>query len=579
MGLKLNKIQSNKQRDIYQFALVFVTVISLVVLSYFLNIKVDVTEDNRFTLKQETKDLLSEINDIITVKIYLEGENLPVDFIRLKNSVKEMLDEFGDYADETIQYEFIDLNEIKSKEKRIKEIDRLAKIGIQYMPVEFNRETGTSTFEIVPGAEFIMGERVVGVNLLKNNPMLHYQQNFNASIETLEYELSLAIRKLVSGRPKNVAFLQGHGESNRAELQDLAKELSNFYITGPIVLWDKEGLLDIKALDFIDLLIISKPLDKFEKDELFLIDQYVLRGGKLLCMLEGSRAHIDSLRTSNFFPAMPHETELEDLLFHYGVRIDKNLIQDIRCAKIPLQVANQGSMAQPELAPWVFFPIIFPEDNDENGHVINTRLNPMKLEFASSLFPLQNNSSVQSTVLLKTSGKNRFITTPTRIGFEEAAGGVNPAVFIDTARAVAVLMEGKFDSYFKNRPVDKEWLEIALFDVKRKGYESQILVISDGDFGVNPVLKDGQILPLGADRYNRNVFYDNKRFLINAVDYMLDNAFLIPVRSKKIEMRLLDKKKLKEEELEIKVFNFIVPIVLVLLISLVFFIVRKKRFS
>jgi ABC-2 type transport system permease protein len=261
MGLKLNKIQSNKQRDIFQFAIVFIAVISFVVLSYFVNLKVDVTEDNRFTLKQETKDLLSEINDIITVKIYLEGENLPVDFIRLKNSVKEMLDEFGDYADETIQYEFIDLNEIKSKEKRIKEIDRLAKIGIQYMPVEFNRETGTSTFEIVPGAAFIMGERVVGVNLLKNNPMLHYQQNFNASIETLEYELSLAIRKLVSGRPKNVAFLQGHGESNRAELQDLAKELSNFYITGPIVLWDKVGLLDIKALDFIDLLIISKPLD------------------------------------------------------------------------------------------------------------------------------------------------------------------------------------------------------------------------------------------------------------------------------------------------------------------------------
>jgi ABC-2 type transport system permease protein len=304
-----------------------------------------------------------------------------------------------------------------------------------------------------------------------------------------------------------------------------------------------------------------------------------LRGGKLLCMLEGSRAHIDSLRTSNFFPAMPHETELEDLLFHYGVRLDKNLIQDIRCAKIPLQVANEGSMAQPELAPWVFFPIIFPEDNEESGHIINTRLNPMKLEFASTLFPLQNNPSLQSTVLLKTSGKNRYITTPTRIGFEEAAGGVNPAVFIDTARAVAVLMEGKFDSYFKNRPVDKEWLQIAPFDIKRKGYETQILVVSDGDFGVNPVLKDGQILPLGVDRYNRNVFYDNKRFLINAVDYMLDHSFLIPVRSKKIEMRLLDKKKLKDEELEIKMFNFIVPIVLVLLISLVFFIVRKKRFA
>lgn len=579
MGLKFNFVQTNKQRDVFHFSLVFITVILLILLSYFINIKLDVTEDNRFTLKQETKDLLSEINDVITVKIYLEGKNLPVDFIRLKNSVKEMLDEFSDYADETIQYEFINLYEIKSKEKRIKEIDRLSKIGIQYMPVEFNRETGTSTFEIVPGAEFILGEKVVGVNLLKNNPLLHYQQNFNASIEALEYELSLAIRKLVSGRPKNVAFLQGHGESNRAELQDLAKELSNFYITGPIVLWDKEGLLDIKALDFIDLLIISKPLEKFEKDELFLIDQYVLRGGKLLCMLEGSRAHIDSLRYSNFFPAMPHETELEDVLFHYGVRVDKNLVQDIRCAKIPLQVANEGAMGKAELAPWVFFPIIFPEENDEDAHIINTRLNPLKLEFASSLFPLQNNPDVHSTTLLKTSGKNRYITTPTRIGFEEAVGGIESAQFVDSARAVAVLLEGKFDSYFKNRPVDNEWLQIAPFDIKRKGYDTQILVISDGDFGVNPVLKDGQILPLGADRYNRNVFFDNKRFLINAVDYMLDNSFLIPVRSKKIEMRLLDKKKLKDEDLKIKIYNLFFPISLVLLVSFVFYFVRKKRFA
>ena len=561
------------QTDILKFLSIVAVAIVIIVASYFFPIKLDVTEDNRYSLHQETIELLNEIDEVVTVKVYLDGKDLPPGFVKLKNSIRQTLNEFSSYSGEAIEYEFVNVLDLNSKIKQQREIQRLQEIGIPYLPVQRKTETGKSEFYVLPGAEIIFGSKTIGVNLLVNNSGMSYDENFNRSIEELEYKFSNTLRKLFQKEQKAVAFLQGHGESGQYQLQDIATTLSEYYLVGPVLLTDEEGNYDIHALKNIDLLVISKPKEVFQPKALYIIDQFVMKGGKLLVLNEGVVAGLDSLRTSNFFPALEKTTEIEDLLFQYGVRLDKNLVQDIQCTQIPLQSTGQGNLSKPKLSPWVFFPLIFTEQN----HIINSNLNPLKMEFASTLTPLEQNTA-KSTVLLKSSGKNNYVQTPTRIGFEQAVAGINPKLFTDTAKALAVMLEGTFTSYFKNRPIEQSFKEHPELGYRASSDSTKILVISDGDFAENPITASGQPLQLGADRYS-NVFFDNKRFLLNAVNYLLGDDAIIPVRSKKVEMRLLNKEKMKTEGDFYAWLNLLLPISIVVIIGLTFFFIRKFRYG
>jgi ABC-2 type transport system permease protein len=561
------------RNDILKFISVLSIVTLIVIASYFFSFKLDVTEDNRYSLHAETIEFLKDIDEVVTIKVYLEGKDLPPGFVKLKNSIRQTLSEFSSYSGEAIEYEFVNVLELNSKIKQQREIQRLQQIGLQYLPVERKTETGKSEFYVLPGAEIIFGSRTIGVNLLVNNAGMSYDENFTRSIEELEYKFSNSLRKLFQNKQKAVAFLQGQGESGQYQLQDLATTLSEYYLVGPVLLTDEEGKYDVQALKNIDLLIISKPKDVFPPKALYIIDQFVMHGGKLLVLNEGVVAGLDSLRTSNFFPALEKTTEIEDLLFQYGVRLDKNLVQDIQCTQIPLQSTGQGNMSKPKLAPWVFFPLIFTEQN----HIINSNLNPLKMEFASTLTPLEQKKA-KATVLLKTSGKNKYLQTPTRIGFEQAVSGIDPKLFTDSAKALAVLLEGTFDSYFKNRPIEASFKEHPELGYRSESDSTKILVVSDGDFAENPITANGQPLQLGADRYS-SIFFDNKRFLLNAVNYLLGDGAIIPVRSKKVEMRLLDKEKLKTDGDFYAWLNLTLPIALITLIGLTFYFIRKFRYG
>ena len=294
-----------------------------------------------------------------------------------------------------------------------------------------------------------------------------------------------------------------------------------------------------------------------------------MRGGKLLCLMDGIQAELDSLRTSPFFPAMPFKTNLENLLFNYGVRINNDIIEDAQCVSIPIQTGPQGSTSKPELYPWVYFPLIF----SENSHIINKNLDPVRMEFASSLDSIATNG-IKHYSLLNTSGKNRYRPTPLKIGFEDAILGDQAMLLKEGKKSVAMLLEGKFTSYFSNRILPQNLKSSAL----KTSPKSKLLVISSGSFANNIVLQDDKTLPLGADRYS-NAFFDNKRFLLNAVNYLCGDEVLIAVRSKKIEMRLLDKTKLKEDKTNIQMLNVILPPALILLLSAVFFTIRKRKYS
>lgn len=563
-------------KEKYKSIITFLTNIGIVILlslsSYFIFVKFDLTQDKRFTLTPKTIELLQELDDVAQFKVYLEGDQLPAGFVKLKNSVEEILTEFSSYSDETIEFEFINLQDISSKTRREKEIARLAELGIPYLPFQENKEGGnTKGFYVTPGVEVFYKGKSVGTNLLETNSS-NYNDNFKSSIENLEYKLSNALRKLKREKAKNVAFLQLHGESGQLELKDIAQTLAEYYTIGPIFLQNQQGQFDLNALNLIDILVIAGPKSEFNELELLIIDQFVMRGGKALFLLDGIQAEIDSLRTSPFFPAMPYNSGLEKLLFSYGIRINNDLVEDQQCTQIPIQTGPAGSSAKPELFPWVYFPLIF----SENKHIITKNLDPIKLEFASTLNSVSKPNTT-STSLLNTSGLNRYRNTPTRIGFEEAVGGLKDENFNDKAKSVAMLTEGKFESYFKNRILPEAFTKnktlISSVD------SNQIIVISSGTFANNILLSDDKTLPLGADRYNPQSFYDNKRFLLNCINYLSGDESLIDVRSKRIEMRLLDKNKVKNEEYFIKVLNTVLPPAIVLIIAIIFFIVRKRKYA
>jgi ABC-2 type transport system permease protein len=538
--------------------------------SYFYFFKVDLTEDKRYTLSDETIELLQSMDDVAEFKIYLEGETLPVGFVKLRNAINETLDEFSEHANGNIEFEFIDIKDISTEKKQEREIIRLSRLGIPYLPNEQKKTPGNEDGSyVIPGAEVFYNGRSGGVNLLVTSKS-SYEQNFNESIESLEYQLSNAIRKLQRERPKNIGFLQLHGESGQYELEDFAKSLSEYYNIGPIFLQNEKGLYDLNSLNLIDILVIAGPKSQFNELELVIIDQFVMKGGKLLCILDGIYAELDSLRTTRqFFPAMPYNSGLEKLLYKYGVRVNNDLVEDQQCTRIPIQSGPEGS--KPQLSSWVYFPLIF----SENTHIINKNLDPVKMEFASTLDSITT-PGITHTALLNTSGLNRYVKTPTSIGLEDAFSGASEKKLHDGKKCVAFLTEGKYTSYYKNRILPKEFSSHKKF--LDESPVNKMIIISSGSFANSFVLSDNKTLPLGADRYS-SAFYDNKKFLLNVINYLSDDKALITIRSKKIEMRLLDKKKVKTYKSTIKWLNLLVPPGIILLISLLFFFIRKGRYS
>ncbi|MFL2582704.1 MAG: gliding motility-associated ABC transporter substrate-binding protein GldG [Flavobacteriales bacterium] len=566
----------NKLKDLTNFLTGFIIITLIMIFSYFSFFKIDLTEDNRFTLHQSTIELMEDLNDVVEFKIYLENDHLPADLTRVRNSILETLEELSDISDGYIEYEFIDLyktiDDPKAREQSIVNLKK--RKGLEIVPIPFRKENGELDRVYVPlGAEAFYNGRSIPVPFIrqaKGNKTNTYEK----AIEELEFEITNAIRKLQQDSMKTVAFLQGHGELGRFDVEDFSKSLYEYYQTGPAYLKNKEGKEQLNALDGIDLLIIAKPIKPFTQKEQYLLDQFVMHGGKILMMLEGAQgAELDSMQTQGLVFAAPLETGLDAMLHKYGVRLNKHIVEDLQCSKIPIQTTANGSGGRFQLYGWIYNPIL----KSKNNHLINKNLDPVKVEFCST-FDTTSVGGINFTTLYETSGNNRYKKLPSRISFRETANEkIIPENFKAEAKPVALLLEGYFGSYFKNR-ITPEFATNKKINFKEGSKKNKMIVIADGDIGKNWFSPQQEMIPLGTDQYS-NVFYDNKKFLVNCVNYLLEDEELISVRSKKIKMRLLDSKLVEENKGFIKIINTALPIGIILLISFGFIIFRKIRFS
>lgn len=558
---------NHKKRDIIRLLLLLVIVLLVNYIASFVFSRFDLTSENRYSISGASKQMLTKLDDVVFVKVYLEGE-LPAGFSRLRDATKEMLDEFKAYSKENIEYQFIDPSESPDEKTRVEIYQQLTKQGLQYTNLEYKEGEKTSEKIIFPGAIISYKNRETPVQLLKSQMGEGSEEMLNNSIQQLEYELANGIRKISDPMTEKIAFIDGHGELDTLEVADIIKALRDNYNVERIKIEGK-----ISALKDFDAIIIAKPTTTFGEKDKFIIDQYLMRGGKMFLLLDGTDITMDSLQTSPTTMAIPLSLNLEDLLFKYGARVNTNLVMDLRALPIPVVTGYVGNQPKQELFPWFYFPLIIPEIK----HPIVNNLDAIKTQFVSTIDTIGKPGS-RKTFLLFTSRYSKVTNAPTRVSLNILRDEPDEKQFNRGPQPVALLLEGEFESVFTNRipPQIEESKEI---NFREKSDSTKIILVSDGDIIGNEVNKArDKILPIGYDKYTQRE-YANRDFIMNCMNYLLDKSGLIIARSKEFRLRLLDRQRIEKDRLLWQLVNTVLPVALVLIFGIVQYLLRKRKYT
>lgn len=569
-----------KLNNITQVIYGLIIIILLNIIGSFVFTRFDLTAEKKYSLSPATKKLLKQIDDIVYFKIYLDGDDFPAGFKRLSNSTKEMLDEFRAH-NKNIQYEFINPNAITDKKQRNDLYKLLVEKGIQPTNLQVKAKGGSSQQVIFPGAEVSYKTQTMPLQLLIDQMGIESENVLNNSIQALEYNISNVIRKLsIKSKPK-IAIIEGHGELNNYAMYDITSALSQYYQVERVRLDEKINKLTnreisdttaTKISNIYKAIIIAKPDSSFSEKDKFIIDQYVMYGGKILWLIDPVFASMDSLKNTSQTVGITNELNLADQLFRYGVRLNTNLIMDISALQIPIVTGKVGNQPQTSFLPWYFFPIIMPTAN----HPIVKNLNAIKTEFVSSIDTIDN--GIKKTILLTSSKYSRLVNTPVIIDLAILRKEPEERLFNKPFQSVAVLLEGEFESNFSNR-ISTEISQSDKIGFLEKSKPTSMIVISDGD-----VIKSefhyskGYPLPLGYDQYTGQMF-GNKEFILNCMNYLCDDSGLITVRSRELKLRMLDKTKIEKSKIQWQVINVVLPVVIVILFGFLMAFLRKRRYT
>jgi ABC-2 type transport system permease protein len=554
--------RSKKIEDLLVLANALLFVIILNVLGSWYFFRIDLTEEGRYTIKPQTEKLLANLDDAVYVEVFLEGELNP-GFERFKKSIRETLEEFRIYSDDRIQYRFTDPNLAMGAKARNEFIAELSSKGIAPRNVIENKDGKRVEKLVFPGALISYGGMETGVMLLKGNAMQGSQQVLNQAIEGIEYELANAIHKLTNLDRKKIGFVMGHGELSGLSIASFENSLNEQYDLGSVALREKEKLSDYDAL------ILAKPTQEFSPLDKYNLDQYLMKGGRVLFLLDRLDAVMDSASSDNYF-AFPYELNLDDQLFKYGIRINQDLIQDRVAGRYPIVVSNEGKPQIMQME-WPFFPLI----NQYADHPITRNLDASLLKFTSTMDTIKA-IGIKKTPLLFSSPYSRRAVAPVKVGVNDLRNQLQSDTFNESRLPVGYLLEGKFTSVYKNR-FAPDGADAAGF--LEESIPTKLIVIADGDIIRNDInQRDGSVQPLGFDPFSQYTFA-NQDLLLNSIAHLVEEDGLIKARNKEIKIRPLDKEKVMKERLFWQAVNLVVPIVLVIIFGLSRSYWRKIKYS
>lgn len=535
-----------------------------------LPVRIDLTEDKRFTLAEPTRMILKELDKDIRVDVYLDGE-MPVGFKKLRRVTEQYLDEFRIASARKVSYDFINPNEARDATGRDIYHNELISRGL--LPVNVmagDGEGGKTQKRIFPSLTVTCGETVIPVNFLRNNPSLPAETNLLHSAEGLEYEIIQAIATASADTIKRVAFIEGHGELDEIYVADLTLELARFFNIDRGVIGGVPGIMDQYAA-----VIIADPSAPFDEKDKFVIDQYIMNGGKVLWLAEEVAVNADSL-TQGSTVALYEPQSFSDMLFRYGARINPYIVQDEECLLIPLKITGPGGQPQYVPAPWVYYPLLRPSQS----HPVTRNLNRVKAGFANYIDTVGRDAGVKKSLLLTTSGRTRVVAPPAVISLEEAREAIPSELFTAGELPVAVLLEGTFRSAFTNRMTESIIGEAGR-NVISESKPTKMIVIADGDIARNDIGWESGVaepLTLGLDRYTMQIF-GNKDFLVNCVNYLVDDNGLTEMRSREIKPRLLDQARIRSQRGLWQLINTVAPVILIIMAGIAYNRLKQRHYN
>ena len=555
-----------KRRDIGQLIISIFIIVLCNYIGSFVFHRFDLTSQKRYTLSSQSKQIAKKLKGLAFFKVYLDGK-LPAGFIRLRDETKEMLDEFKAYAGDKIQYEFINPSANPDQQARDAFYKQLTKQGLQPISLDVRSSSGTSEQIIFPGAILSYRGRNIAFSILKQQDNVSPQTALNNSIGSLEYDIDNAIQKLSIALKPKVAYIEGQGELDSLYTAGATAALEEYYDIRRVRINHR-----LNSLKDYDAIIIAKPDSAFDEKDKFIIDQFIMNGGKALWLIDPVYTPMDSLMRNSLTIGFPAHLNLEDQLFNYGVRLNTNLIMDFQCSEIPLNRSFKGEAPRYQMFPWYFTPLMAPRSNNP----IVKNLNLIEFNLASTLDTV-GAQGIKKTILLTTSRETKLLNTPARVSLGFAQLPPDEQQFHQSYQPVAVLLQGKFTSLYKNRlPPQLDTSKAIGF--KQQGVKTSMIVVSDGDVIRNGVRADGKALPLGYDMYAQQQF-GNKDFIVNCMNYLCGDSALLIVRTKQLKLRLLDERKAHLFGIEWQVINMTIPILIIIALGLILAWVRKVKYA
>ncbi|MCT8341145.1 gliding motility-associated ABC transporter substrate-binding protein GldG [Flavobacteriaceae bacterium TK19130] len=557
-----------KKGILKHIALAIAIFIGVNILSSYIYKRFDLTQDQRYTLSEEAKAIIDPVASPIVLDVYLEG-SFPPEFRRLKAETEQLLEEFS-ALNPNIRYDFTDPMEVDNSQALLQEFSRRNMTGAQIQVREGGK---VSTETVFPWALAQYNGQTIKIPLLKNQLGATSEERVNSSIQNLEYAFADGFKKLVTPKSKKIAILKGNGELADAQLADFLKTIGDYYHIAPFTLDSAEvspkGTLD--QLNTFDLIIVAQPMEPFSDNEKLILDQYIMNGGASLWLIDATQLRRDPESGNTFGFGM--DLNLNDFFFKYGIRVNPNLVKDIYSAPIVL-ASGEDREAQYNQYPWFYYPL----SSSGNNHPIVTNIEAVKFQYASGIDILEND--IEKTVLLSSSPISQEVGLPAEINMDVEIPknlklvneGPDMNVFNAGEIPLAVLLEGQFTSVFQNRikPFSPSTL-------KEKSPSTRMVVISDGDVIANQ-LDRNRPLELGFDKWTGN-FYGNKDFLLNTVNYLLDDSGLINIRGKEIAIPFLDPQKTANERGTWQLVNILLPLVLLGLFGIFFHFYRTRKYG
>ncbi len=552
-------------KNIKNILILIVALIAINFISSKVYKRFDLTADKRYTLSESATQIIKNVESPIVVDVFLEGEGFPSEFRRLQNETKQLLEEFA-ASNNNIVFNFI--NPLEDESTRERNIQQLTQRGLKPMQLSVQESGKSSQAVIFPWALASYNERTVIIPLVKNKIGASQQELVSNSVQHLEYAFADGFSKLTEPKRRKIAILKGNKQLEDKYIANFVKKLGEYYYIAPFTLDSvasnpQSTLKDIKGFD---LIISAKPTEAFTEEEKLVLDQYTMNGGKSLWLVDAVAMEKDSLYNAtgtNY--AVARDLNITDFFFKYGVRINPYMVSSLYSAPITLAM-GEGSQSQFQHLKWPYSPLA----GSSSKHPIVNNLNLVKFDFANQIDTLKNN--LDKTILLETAPLTKLEGTPREVSLEMVTQEQNPESFNKGNQTLAVLLEGEFNSVYSNRIKP-----FKLSEEKNKSVATKMIVIADGDVIKNDVIRNAP-QELGFDKWTGQT-YGNKEFLLNSVNYLLDDNGLINIRSKEIAVAFLNQQKIASEKTKWQLVNILLPLILLGVFGFAFNYLRKKKYA